>query len=102
MIVLPVFEKLLVKNYGLFPGQPEGSGIDFNFADGVSLIAGINGLGKTTLVTALLRMLTGPVDLSGTGLPLQIGSTLPEEPANGQKVFDFLDNALRMMLVTQG
>jgi energy-coupling factor transporter ATP-binding protein EcfA2 len=81
MVVLPLFKRIWISNYGLFPGHPPESGIDFAFQKGVSLIAGINGLGKTTLVTALLRLLTGPSDLSSGGLPLQIGSTLPEQPA---------------------
>ena len=48
MINLPVLEHLGVQSYGLFPGDPKGSGIDWNFRAGVTLIAGINGLGKTT------------------------------------------------------
>jgi energy-coupling factor transporter ATP-binding protein EcfA2 len=81
MVVLPLFKRISILNYGMFPGHPPGSGIDFAIQKGVSLIAGINGLGKTTLVIALLRLLTGPSDLSSAGLPPQIGSTLPEEPA---------------------
>jgi energy-coupling factor transporter ATP-binding protein EcfA2 len=80
MIVLPLFKRFSVKNYELFPGTPESEGINFTFQKGVTLIAGINGLGKTTLLTILLRLLTGPADLSGTGLPPQIDSTLPEQP----------------------
>jgi predicted ATP-dependent endonuclease of OLD family len=109
MIVLPLFRKLKIENYRLFPGVPEGNGIEYDFAEGVTLIAGINGLGKTTLVTALLRVLTGPVDLSGAGLPLQVGSTLPEEPAQlrpdvlrffGQRVSDDARDAKVTLEVT--
>jgi DNA repair exonuclease SbcCD ATPase subunit len=80
MIVLPLFKRFSINNYELFPGNPESEGINFVFLKGVTLIAGINGLGKTTLLTALFRLITGPVDLSGTGLPSQIGSILPEQP----------------------
>src|SRR5271156_6650542 len=97
MIVLPVFNRLCVNNYELFPGTPEGNGIDFAIPKGVTLIAGINGLGKTTLLNTFFRLLTGPVDLSATGLPFQIGSPLPKEPVAlrkdslryfAQRVFD--------------
>lgn len=64
MISFPVFVNLRVENYQLFPGNPDGTGIDFTFQDGTSLIAGINGLGKTTLITMLYRMVVGPFELS--------------------------------------
>lgn len=97
MIVLPLFKRLTISNYQLFPGSPESNGIDFSISKGVTLIAGINGLGKTTLLNTFFRLLTGPVDLSGAGLPSQIGSTLPEGPTQlrqnalryfGQRVTD--------------
>ncbi|MFK8251755.1 coiled-coil domain-containing protein [Ancylobacter terrae] len=47
----------------------------------MTLIAGINGLGKTTLLMTLLRLLTGPNDLTSAGRP-DVGSTLPEKPAS--------------------
>ncbi len=80
MIVLPLFKHFRINDYELFPGTRESEGIDFVFSKGVTLIAGINGLGKTTLLNVFFRLLTGPVDLSGTGLPSQIDSVLPERP----------------------
>ncbi|WGS84108.1 hypothetical protein [Methylomonas sp. UP202] len=80
MIRLPVFTALKVSNYGLFPGEPHGSGIDWSFQSGLSLIAGINGLGKTTLLNMILRSLTGPYDLTGTGPGYQQGSVQQEKP----------------------
>lgn len=44
------------------------------------LIAGINGLGKTTLITMLLRAFTGPYDLTSEGLPQALESIIPEFP----------------------
>ncbi|CZT26661.1 AAA family ATPase [Pseudomonas cerasi] len=58
-ISLPVIERLVVRNFSLYPGK-HGSGIDIIFDNGISVIAGINGIGKTTLLTLLLRMLLGP------------------------------------------
>ena len=68
MVHLPVLAELRAIEYGLFPGDPHGSGIAWEFQPGLSLIAGINGLGKTTLLTMILRSFTGPYDLSGDGV----------------------------------
>ncbi|MCG9053519.1 AAA family ATPase [Laribacter hongkongensis] len=60
-INLPVIEQLTVNNYSLYPGI-DHTGLDLSFTDGVTVIAGINGIGKTTLLTLLSRMLLGPTD----------------------------------------
>src|SRR5436190_4842088 len=78
MIRLPILTYLRVANYGLFPGHPSGQGIEWTFDKGLCLIAGINGLGKTTLTTMLLRVFTGPFDLTSDGLPDQLESIVPE------------------------
>jgi hypothetical protein len=78
MMQLPVFTYLGVENYGLFPGKPAGKGIEWNFENGLRLVAGINGLGKTTLLTMLLRVFTGRYDLTGEGAPEKHESVLPE------------------------
>ena len=80
MIRLPILTHLRIANYGLFPGKPSGTGIEWVFDRGLCLIAGVNGLGKTTLITILLRVLTGPYDLTGDGLPDRLESILPEHP----------------------
>lgn len=59
MIFLPVIEALSVKNYPLYPGK-NNQGLELEFSDGVTVFAGINGVGKTTLLNLLLRMLVGP------------------------------------------
>jgi hypothetical protein len=80
MITFPVLTFLRVENYGLFPGKPVGKGIEWDFKKGLCLIAGINGLGKTTLLTMLLRVFSGPFDLTGDGLPETLESVIPESP----------------------
>ena len=80
MIQLPVLTELKVRNYGLFPGGPNGSGITWSFQSGLSLIAGINGLGKTTLITMILRSFTGPYDLTGDGEWQSLSVALQEKP----------------------
>lgn len=68
MIHFPVFEQLEIKNYGLYPGTSGHPGVDIHFKPGLTLILGANGLGKTTLVTILYRMLAGAYDLPQTTL----------------------------------
>ena len=80
MIKLPVLQHLRVEDYGLFPGDPEGSGIVWDFQAGLTLIAGINGLGKTTLLMMILRSFTGPFDLTSDGELGRLSVTVPEKP----------------------
>lgn len=80
MIQLPVFVHLTISDYGLFPGQPDLPGLDHEFEPGLTLIAGINGLGKTTILTSILRALTGPFDVTGEGAPHALGVSIPEKP----------------------
>ncbi|HEV7267878.1 MAG TPA: hypothetical protein VGN83_23685 [Falsiroseomonas sp.] len=64
MISFPLFERLQVIGYGLYPGKlPERSGLTVEFMPGLTLVLGANGLGKTTLVTIIYRLLTGPYDI---------------------------------------
>jgi len=58
-IALPVFRSLKVAGYELFPGVGN-AGIDRPILPGVTVIAGVNGLGKTTLLNVMLRLLVGP------------------------------------------
>ena len=80
MIRLPIFTELTVANYGLFTGVPGGTNLEWPFSPGLTLITGVNGLGKTTLLTILLRSLTGPFDLTSAGVPEQLEAVLPEAP----------------------
>jgi energy-coupling factor transporter ATP-binding protein EcfA2 len=84
MINFPVFEQLEVKNYGLYPGTSEQPGIVIDFKPGLTLILGANGLGKTTLVTILYRMLAGAYDLPRTTLEAAElgGASLDVKPLN--------------------
>lgn len=64
-IRLPIINFLKVENYSLYPGAGK-NGLTIDFEDGVTVIAGINGIGKTTLLTLLLRLLLGPYDPKAT------------------------------------
>ncbi|MEX2291792.1 MAG: hypothetical protein WD794_15885 [Mycobacteriales bacterium] len=64
MISLPSLRRLDVDGYDLYPGRIDRPGLHIEFQPGLTLALGANGLGKTTLVTILYRMLTGPSELS--------------------------------------
>lgn len=71
-IALPVIVRVDVEGYELFPGK-EGNGLHHAFAPGVTVIAGINGLGKTTLLNILLRLLLGPFNPEKV-TPFEVGA----------------------------
>jgi ATPase subunit of ABC transporter with duplicated ATPase domains len=74
MINFPVFDELKIEGYGLFPGDEESEpGLHVQFQPGLTLILGSNGLGKTTLVTILYRMLVGPADIAGLSSRAELG-----------------------------
>jgi len=90
MIIVPQFETLEVKNYGLFPGKSCENKIGIEFKHGLTLLVGINGLGKTTLLTMLLRMISGPFDITTDGAPSRYEAILPSEPKRlKSEVIDF-------------
>lgn len=60
-ITLPVVARLSIQNYSLYPGV-DGEGLELEFPAGVTVLAGINGVGKTTLLNMLMRMLLGPLE----------------------------------------
>lgn len=62
MINFPVIRRLWIEGYQVFDNE-YSSGIEHVFDGGVHLIIGVNGLGKTTLLNILYRLLTGPKDL---------------------------------------
>jgi hypothetical protein len=77
----PVFESLTVRGYGLFPGGRAGQGIDLEFRPGLTLVLGANGLGKTTLVTLLYRLCSGPFDIRGLASGGDLGNRSVEASA---------------------
>ena len=66
MISFPLLTNLSISGYDLYPGVNEG-GLSANFLPGVTLIVGANGLGKSTLITLLYRLLSGPTEIRGQG-----------------------------------
>lgn len=74
MISLPVLEALDVDGFGLFPGTKAKPGLHVTLRPGLTLVLGANGLGKSTLVTLLYRMLTGPYEIPGLATASSLGS----------------------------
>ena len=63
MAHFPLLEQMIVEHYGLYPGKDGQGRFEIPFREGLTLILGANGLGKTTLITMLFRMLTGTGDI---------------------------------------
>lgn len=74
MIQFPVFERLGVEGFGLYPGKKNHPGLTAEFQPGLTLVLGANGLGKTTLITILFRLLTGPYDIPALSKRADLGN----------------------------
>lgn len=74
MIRLPVIQGLDVDGFAMYPGTRTSPGLHVTFQPGTTLVLGANGLGKTTLVNIIFRMLTGPADLPGLADGIALGS----------------------------
>lgn len=81
MIHFPVFHHLCVKDYLLFPGSEQSRGLNVTFEKGPTLIAGVNGLGKSTLIAIMLRAVTGPFDIPKSAQDGDLGEVEPSPSA---------------------
>ena len=90
MINFPIFKKLEIDTFGLYPGKQDNPGLSIDFQPGLTLILGANGLGKTTLITILYRLLTGPYDIPALSASGNLGSANLQPTALGsaaRKIF---------------
>ena len=62
---LPIYKRISVDGYQMYPGTIETPGISHSFTPGLHLIAGVNGLGKSTLLLILYHGLVGPASVKG-------------------------------------
>jgi hypothetical protein len=80
----PIIRRLLINDYALFPG-PGGNGVDHKFDPGVTVIVGINGIGKTTMLNLIYRLLVGPWDFAKGDEAVQLTRGILTK----QKSFDY-------------
>ena len=111
MVHFPILLQVQVDDFGLFPGSDEhAAGPRINFHPGLTLVVGANGLGKTTFVTLIYRLLTGPHDISSLTGQEELGSrrlqALPLPPTErsffAQRVADRAENAVARLSVSFG
>lgn len=95
----PVFESLHISGYGLYKGKDGADDFVWNFRRGPNALIGVNGLGKSTLVTMLFRLITGPFDLNRRALEGELGQpdtapvSVPDRRMFARRVADQAVNA---------
>ena len=62
-ICLPIYRQVAIDDYQMFPGDEDISGLSHTFSPGLHLVAGVNGLGKSTLILALYHGVVGPASI---------------------------------------
>src|SRR5205085_6359889 len=80
----PIIRRLVIDEYALFPGVNR-AGVDHVFEPGVTVVVGINGIGKTTMLNLIYRLLVGPWDFTKGDEVVQ----LTRETLTKQKSFDY-------------
>lgn len=73
MVNYPIIEHLDIERYGLFGTAPEHV-LKVIVDRGITLVLGGNGLGKTTIVSMLYRLLAGPTDVTALQYRLDLGT----------------------------
>ena len=111
MVHFPILRKFEVNHFGLFPGPDDhAAGPRIDFHSGLTLVIGANGLGKTTFVTLLYRLLTGPNDISSLAGQDYLGfrrleaRTIPptDRDVFSSRVSDRAENAVGRLTVSFG
>jgi hypothetical protein len=62
-IKLPIYRHVHVDGYQMFPGTHDHPGLVHAFTPGLHLVAGVNGLGKSTVLLMLYHGLVGPASV---------------------------------------
>ena len=62
-INLPIYRRIEVAGYQMFPGLATSPGLTHDLTPGLHLIAGVNGLGKSTLLLMLYHGIVGPASI---------------------------------------
>ena len=70
----PVLRRFAITGYALYEDK-NGEGLSAEMYPGVNIVVGVNGLGKTTLLNAVFRVLTGPTDWTKRTIGQPAGNT---------------------------
>jgi hypothetical protein len=62
-INLPIYHRIEVEGYQMYPGTAGSPGLVHTMTPGLHLVAGVNGLGKSTLLLMLYHGLVGPASV---------------------------------------
>ena len=62
-ICLPIYRQVSIDGYQMFPGNEDSPDLSHTFGPGLHLVAGVNGLGKSTLLLALYHGVVGPASI---------------------------------------
>lgn len=62
-ICLPIYQQVSIDDYQMFPGAEDSPDLSHTFGPGLHLVAGVNGLGKSTLLLALYHGVVGPASI---------------------------------------
>lgn len=111
MINFPILKHLSVTDFALYPGGEIGEpGLHIDFRQGLTLILGANGLGKTTLVNIVYRLLTGSYDIPGLASSTKLGNmaleaksiSRPERQTFANRVTDGAEKAKAVLTLQVG
>jgi hypothetical protein len=62
-INLPIYLRIEVDGYQMYPGTADSPGLAHTLTPGLHLVAGVNGLGKSTVLLMLYHGLVGPASV---------------------------------------
>ena len=62
-INLPIYRRVEIDGYQMFPGSEDSRGLRHTLTPGLHLVAGVNGLGKSTLLLMLYHGIVGPASI---------------------------------------
>lgn len=82
-LFFPVIKHFSVAQYQLYPGET-GTGFEYDVKPGVNIVLGVNGLGKTTLLNLLMKMVAGTSQIQAFG---GLGMGAREETATNVRYF---------------
>ena len=78
----PVYRHIQVDNYQMYPGTEGVGGISHPLTHGLHLVAGVNGLGKSTLLLMLYHGIVGPAAIRNDDFGVPQPETIPNRLAD--------------------